>query len=91
MEDMIPPNQGSRLSQDSSPNRTPGKNCYISGEEGPNEISQDVTERERTLIYVVNVLDLEDTPVTCGSLYNFTILNYHETSHLGKMLISPNC
>ena len=26
---MIPPSYGSILSQDSSPNRTPGENCYI--------------------------------------------------------------
>ena len=37
--DMIPPIQGSSLSQDSSLNRTPRENCYISGYEGPNEIS----------------------------------------------------
>ena len=36
--DMIPSNQGSILSLDSSLNRTPRENCYISGYEGPNEI-----------------------------------------------------
>ena len=55
MGDMIPPNQGSSLSHDSSLNRTPAKNWYISGYEGPNEISQDVLDREQTVIFVVNV------------------------------------
>ena len=41
--DMIPPNQGSSLFQDSSINLTPGENCYISGYKGPNEIYEDVT------------------------------------------------
>ena len=34
--------------------------------------------------------DPEDETVTCGSLYNFTMLNNPETGHLGKMIISPN-
>ena len=36
--DMIPQNQGSSLSHDSSLNMTPRENFYISGYEGPNEI-----------------------------------------------------
>ena len=39
---------------------------------------------------MVNVLDLEDETVTCGSLYNFAMLNSPETGHLGKTLISPH-
>ena len=34
---MIPPNQGSNLSQDSSLNKTPRENCYILGYKGSNE------------------------------------------------------
>ena len=87
---MIPPNQGSSLFQDSSLNETPRENCYILGYEGPNEISQDVPDREQNLIYVVKVLDLEGETVTCGNSYNFTILNNTKISHLGKTLIIPN-
>ena len=85
---MIPPNQGSSLSQDSSLNRTPRENCYISGYKGPNEISQDVSKRENNLISMVKVSDLEGETVTCGILYKFAMLNNPETSHLG--IISPN-
>ena len=53
MGDMIPPNQGYDLSLDSFVNRTPRENCYISGYEGPNEISQDVPDMARNLIYMV--------------------------------------
>ena len=87
---MITPSQGSSLFQDSSLNMTPGENCYISGYKGPNEISEDVTEMEHSLIFVVEFLDPEDETVTCGSPYNFAILNSPETGHLGKTLISPN-
>ena len=52
---MIPPNQGSNLSQDSSLNKTPRENCYISGYKGPNEISLDFLDREQTVIFVVKV------------------------------------
>ena len=38
MGDMIPPSQGSSLSQDSALNKWPRENFYISGYEGPNEI-----------------------------------------------------
>ena len=55
--DMIPPNQGSSLSLNSSLNRTPRENCYISGYERPNEIDQDVTYRAQTVLYLVKVLD----------------------------------
>ena len=60
------------------------------GYRGPNGITEDVPERERTLILVVLILDLEDEPVTCGMPYNFTVLNYSPvTGHLGKMIINP--
>ena len=65
-------------------------NRYISGYEGTNEIYQDVPERAWTLIYVVKVLDPEDEPVTCGSLYKITLLNSSEIDHLGKTRISLN-
>ena len=57
---------------------TPGENCYISGYQGPNEISQDFLERARTLISVVEVLDPEDETVTRGSLYKFAMMNSPE-------------
>ena len=53
--DMIPPNQGSILSQDSTLNRRPRENFYISGYEGPNETSQDVPDRARTVLSVVKI------------------------------------
>ena len=56
---MIPPIQGSSLSQDSTLNKWPRENCYISGYEGPNEISKDVLKRAQNLFYVVKVLGLE--------------------------------
>ena len=87
---MIPPNQGSSLFQDSSLNRTPREKSYILGYEGPNEISQDVPDRARTVLSVVNVLDLEGETVTRGSPYNFAMLNTPETCYLTKMLIRPN-
>ena len=68
----------------------PGENCYISGYQGPNEISQDVLERAWTLISVVDVSYPEDETVTCGSPYNFVVLNNPVTGHLGKIIISPN-
>ena len=52
---MIPQNQGSSLSQDSTLNMLPKENCYIFGYEFPNEISQDVPNMERTILYVVKV------------------------------------
>ena len=69
---------------------TPGENCYISGYKGPNEIYEDVTEREWNLISMVQVSDLEDETATRGSPYNFAMLNSPEIGHLGKTLISPN-
>ena len=87
---MIPPNQGSILSHDSSLKKIPRDNCYISGYEGSNEISQDFPDRTRTAIYVVIVSDLEGETVTRGSLYEFTMLNSPEIRHLGKTLTSPN-
>ena len=87
---MIPPNQVSILSLDSSPNRTPRENCYISGYEGPNEISQDVLDRARTVIYVVKFLDPGDETLSRGSLYKFAMMNSPKIGHLWKTLISPN-
>ena len=87
---MIPPNQGSNLSQDSSPNRTPRENCYNLGYKGPNEILQLVLDRAWTILSVVKVSDLEGETVTRGSLYKFIMPNSPEISHLGKTLISPN-
>ena len=52
---MIPQNQGSSLSQDSTLNMLPKENWYISGYESPNEISQDVPDMERTVLSVVKV------------------------------------
>ena len=90
MGDMIYPNQGSSLFHDSSLNKTPRENYYISGYQGPNEIYKDFPERAWNLISVVEFADPEDEPVTFGSLYNFAMLNNPETGHLGKTLISPN-
>ena len=88
--DMIPPNQGSSLSQDSSLNMTPGENCYISGYRGPNVIYQYVIERAQTLRSVVEFLDAKDETMTCVNPYNLPMLNNPETGYLGKMIISPN-
>ena len=87
---MIPPNQGSSLSLDSSLNRKPRKKSYISGYEGPNEISQDVPEMVHILIYVVQFSNSEDETLTCGSPYKFSMLKSPKISHLGKTIISPN-
>ena len=64
--DMIPPNQGSNLSQDSALNRGPRENFYISRYEIPNEIQKDVLDREKNVLSFVkvsypeqNVLDRE--------------------------------
>ena len=45
---------------------------------------------EWIVISVVQVLDPEDETVTCGNLYNFTVMNSTVTGHLGKIIISPN-
>ena len=87
---MIPPNQGSILFQDSFLNRTPRDDFYISGYKGPNEILQDVTDREQTVLSVVNVSDPDDETMTHCSPYEFAMLNNSEISHLGKTLISPH-
>ena len=87
---MIPPTQGSSLSQNSDLNRSPRENRYISGYEGPNEISQDVPEREQNVIFVVEFLYHEDETLTHGIPYNFAMLNSREIGHLGKNLISLN-
>ena len=66
------------------------ENCYILGYKGPNEISEDVPEREQNVLSMVHVSDSEYEPVTCGSLYNFPVLNSLVRGHLGKTIISPN-
>ena len=61
------------------------------GYRGPNGILEDVLERAWTLIYLVQILEPEDEPVTRGMSYNyFTVLNSPVTGHLGKMIINPN-
>ena len=87
--DMIPPNQGSSLSKDSSLNKTPWENFYILGYEGPNEISQDVSYRAWTVTSMIKFLDPEGETVTCGSLYKFSMMSSPQKSHLGKLNISP--
>ena len=87
---MIPPNQGSSLSLDSSQKRTPRENCYILGYEGPNEISQDFPYRGWNVLFVVKVSNPKGEKVTHGSLYKFAMLNSIEINHLGKTLISTN-
>ena len=87
---MNAPNQGSSLSQDSSLNRTPWEHFYNSGYKGPNEILQDVLEREQTIISVVKVSYPENETVIRGSLYKLAMMNSIEMSHLGNTLISPN-
>ena len=66
------------------------ENCYILGYKGPNEISQDVPDREQNLHFVLKFSEFEGETVTCGSLYKFSMLNSPEISHLGKNLITPN-
>ena len=87
---MIPPNQGPSLSQDSSLNRTPRENCYISRYKGPNQILQDVLDRAWNLISMVKISNPIDETVTHDSLYKYAMRNNFEKSHLGKILISPN-
>ena len=87
---MISPNQGSDLLQNIVINRWPRENWYISGNEGPNEILQDVLYREWSLVFVINVSDPEGETVPCRSPYKFDMLNSPEISHLGKLCISPN-
>ena len=87
---MVPPIQGSSLSQDSTLNRTPRENFYISRYEGPNEISQDFTDMAHSLFYVVKVSYTEGETVTRESPYKFSILNSPEISHLEKICISTD-
>ena len=54
------------------------------GYEGPNEIYQDVTEREQNLISLIKVSDPEDETVTHGSPYNFVILKSPKNVTLGN-------
>ena len=71
---MISPSLGSILFQKSSINRTPGKISNIFGYIGPNGIPEDVPERARTVISVVQISDSDDEPVTRGMPYNFAVL-----------------
>ena len=87
---MIPPNQGSNLFQDSTLNITHRENCCILGYKGPNDIFQDCTNMEWTVISMVKFSDPDDETRTHGSLYKFAMLNSPERSHLGKTFISPN-
>ena len=87
---MIPWNHGSNLFQDSSLNRTPTENCYISGYKGQISIFQDCADRTRTVIYVVKVSNLDDETGTHGIPHKYVMLNSPEIRHLGKIRISPN-
>ena len=69
---------------------TPRKNCHISGYKDPNEILQDVLDREWTVISMVKFSYSDDETGTCGSPYKFAMLNSPEIRHLGKTLICPN-
>ena len=69
---------------------TSRENYYILGYRGPNGNPEVVPKRAQNLHSVVRILDLEDETVTCGSPYNFAILNSPEIGHLWKLLISPN-
>ena len=60
------------------------------GYRGPNGIPENVTEKSSNLLFVVQISELEDEPVTRGMLYNFTVLNSLVIGHLGKMIINPN-
>ena len=64
--------------------------CYISGYKGPNEIYEAIPKMARTVIFVGEVSDPEDETVTCGSPYNFAIVNSSVTGHRGKRIINPN-
>jgi len=48
------------------------------------EFLKNVPERAQTLIYMVQILDSEDEPVTCGIPFNFAVLNSPVTVHLTK-------
>ena len=60
------------------------------GYRGPNEIIEDVPERARTLLSMVQSSDSEDELVTGGRPYKFAVLNSPVTGHLGKLIIRPN-
>ena len=50
---------------------------------------QDVVDRARTVVYVVQVSNLEGETVTRGSPYKVIMMNKLEISHLGKLRINP--
>ena len=62
----------------------------MSGYKGPNEIYEDVPEREWNVCSMEEVSYPKYETLTRGSPYNFTILNSPVTSHIGKMIINPN-
>ena len=86
---MIPPNQGSNLFQNTIINMTPRDNLYISVWEDPNETYQDCADREGTIVFGVIFSYPECETVTRGIMYRFAMLNSPQTSHLGKLSISP--
>ena len=60
------------------------------GYRGPNGILEDVPERARTILSMVQILEPEEETVTRGMPYNFVVLNSPVTGHLGKRIINPN-
>ena len=86
---MIPPTQGSSLSQNSTLNKRPRENCYISGQEGPNEILKNVSDRECNVVCVVKVSDPEGETVTCFIPYKFAMMKSPKIRHFRKLHISP--
>ena len=60
------------------------------GYRGPNGIIEDVPKIEWNLIFVVQISEPEDEPMTHGMPYNFTILNSPVIGHLGKMILNSN-
>ena len=72
---MIFPSKDSSLFQDSSLNKTLGENCDIASYKDPNEVLQDLLDREQTVLSMVKVLDHDDEMGTLGILYKFAMLN----------------
>ena len=52
-------------------------------------MEKDFIERLWNLIYVVQISDSEDQPVTRGMPYNFVVLNSFVIGHLEKRIINP--
>ena len=68
----------------------PRENCNISFYKYPNEISQDVPDRARTVLFVVKFSNFDDETGTRGSPYNFNVLNSPVIGHRGKKIINSN-